>query len=96
MEIDFEIWYNVSMIIADFAKKKKNIFWSTKNYEGLSKEAIVEGVFNYGDMDDVRELISILGIKEISKIFKEQAGKERTNYRPEIKNYFTLYFQKYA
>lgn len=84
------------MTIVDFVKKNKNIFWSTKNYEGLSKEAIIEGVFNYGDMNEVKELISILGIEEVSEIFKEQANKSRTNYRPEIKNYFTLYLQKYA
>ena len=84
------------MTIADFAKKRKNIFWSTKNYSGLSNDAVVESILNYGDMDDVKELISILGIKEIAQIFKEQANKPRANYRPEIKNYFTLYFQKYA
>lgn len=84
------------MTIGDFARKKKHLFWSTKNYDGLSEGAIVEGVLNYGDMDDVRELISLLGIQKISKIFREQTNRPRINYRPEIKNYFQLYFQKYA
>ena len=29
-------------------------------------------------------------------IFKKAAKKKRTNLRPEIINYFTLYFKKYA
>ena len=84
------------MAVRDFVEKRKNIFWSTKNYAGLSTDAVVEGVLNYGDMNDVKELISILGVKEIAQIFEKQANKPRTNYRPEIKNYFTLYFKKYA
>lgn len=84
------------MTIGDFVRKRKHLFWSTKNYDGLSNEAVVEGVLNYGDMNDVKELISLLGIQKVSKIFHEQTNRPRINYRPEIKNYFQLYFQKYA
>jgi len=84
------------MTATDFAEKRKHLFWSTNNYKGLSNEAVVEGVLNYGDMNDVREIILILGMKETVKIFITESSKSRTNYRPEIKNYFQLYFQKYA
>jgi len=84
------------MITSDFVKKRKHLFWSTKNYDGLSNEVIVESVLNYGDMNDVSELISLLGMKEVAKIFYENTNRPRINYRPEIKNYFQLYFQKYA
>ena len=84
------------MVIGDFVRKRKTLFWSTKNYDGLSNAAIVEGILNYGDMNDVRELISLLGIQVVAKIFHEQTNRPRINYRPEVKNYFQLYFQKYA
>lgn len=84
------------MTIGDFVRKRKHLFWSTKNYDGLSEGAIVEGVLNYGDMNDTKELISLLGIQKVSKIFAEQTNRPRINYRPEIKNYFKLYFHKYA
>jgi len=90
------ICYNNSMILGDFVRKKKYLFWSTKNYDGLSKEAVVEAILNYGDMNDVRELISLLGIQEVAKIFYKQTNRPRINYCPEVKNYFQLYFQKYA
>lgn len=85
------------MTVNEFAKKKSYLFWSTRDFEHLSKEAIVEGVLNYGDFDDVKKLISILGIKETAAIFRKQTTRrKRINYRPEIKNYFQLYFKKYA
>jgi len=84
------------MTIGDFVKKRKYLFWSTKNYNGLSKEAVIETILNYGNMNDVRELISFLGMQEVAKIFHEQTNRPRINYRPEVKNYFNLYFRKYA
>ncbi len=84
------------MSIGDFVRKRKYLFWSTKNYDGLSNEAVVEGVLNYGDMNDVRELIALLGMQEVARIFRENTNRVRINYRPEVVNYFQLYFQKYA
>lgn len=84
------------MSVGDFVRKKKHLFWSTKNYDGLSNAAVVEGILNYGDMNDVRELITLLGIEEVARIFRENTNRARVNYDPKIVNYFSLYFQKYA
>lgn len=84
------------MTIGDFVRKRKYLFWSTRNYDGLSPGAVVEAVLNYGDMNDVRELVALLGIQEVAKIFHENTNRVRVNYRPEVVNYFRLYFQKYA
>jgi len=84
------------MTISDFIKKRPYLVWSTKNYDLLSEEAIVEGVLNYGDFDDIKEMFSILGVKKSARIFKKQISQKRSNYRPKIKNYFNLYFKKYA
>lgn len=85
------------MTMGDFVRQKKHLFWSTKNYDGLSAAAVVEGVLNYGDMDDVRELITLIGKKQVAKTFLEHTKKNtRTNYRPEVINYFSLYFKQHA
>mgnify|MGYP001592260609 CR=1 FL=1 len=84
------------MTINEFAESRKQLFWSTKNYVGLSKEAVVETILNYGNWNDVKILFSILGITEVVAIFRQQTSRPRTNYRPEVANYFNLYFQKYA
>jgi len=84
------------MKINDFIKKRPYLVWGTRNYDNLSEEAIVENVLNYGDIDDVKEMFSILGVKKSAIIFKKQISQKRNNYRPKIKNYFNLYFKKYA
>lgn len=70
--------------------------WSTRSFSKLSNEVMVEAVLNYGDFDEVQKMIKILGMKEAARIFRKQLKQKRNNYRPEIKNYFKLYFNKYA
>jgi len=84
------------MTIHDFIKKRPYLIWYTKNFDNLSPEAIVEAVLNYGDFDDIKKLTRILGIKKIASIFRKKSRQKRCNYFPEIKNYFQLYFNKYA
>lgn len=84
------------MTVQNFIKKRPYLVWSVQNYQSLSEEAIVEAVLNYGDFDDVKKLISLLGLKKTAEIFRKDSQRTRSNYRPNIKNYFDLYFKKYA
>lgn len=84
------------MEINDFIKKRPHLIWYTKNFNHLSLDSIVEAVLNYGTWDDFKEVVKILGIKKTASIFRKRAKQKRSNYRPEIKNYFQLYFRKYA
>lgn len=86
------------MTINDFIACRPYLVWSTKDYKHLSKEAIVEAVLNYGTWEDVQKIFAILGIKKVAKIFFKQLKGRRTrnNYDPKIRNYFQLYFRRYA
>jgi len=84
------------MKLNEFIKKRPYLVWHVKDYNSLSKEAIVEAVLNYGDWNDVKTIIKILGAKEAARIFNSQIKKPRTNYRPKIKNFFKLYFKEHA
>jgi len=93
------LWYNGGMSdsnIHEFIKARPHLIWYTKNYSGLNEEAIVEATLNYGDWDDVQTLTKIIGMGKTAEIFKRETSSERSNYFPSIKNYFTLYFAKYA
>ena len=79
-----------------FMRERKHLVWYVKNPENVGAESIVEHTLNYGDWDDIQKLIKILGIKKVAIIFREQTGGFRTNYRPEVSNYFKLYFNKYV
>ncbi len=87
------------MTLATFAKKHKYFWWWVKDAGALGSESIVEGTLNYGNWDDVQELIKIMGIKKVAKIFRAKSPKSemgRTNYFPEVTRYFNHYFNKYA
>lgn len=87
------------MTIHDFIKERPYLVWYVKDLSNLSEESIVEHVLNYGDWNDVQEMVKILGMGKTAKIFREESAPDkfgRQNYRPEIKNYFQLYFNKYA
>lgn len=87
------------MTLSSFIKKRPYLIWYTKNYDNLSQQAVVEAVLNYGNWEDVQELIKILGMKKVAAIFREKSKPSamgRQNYRSEIKYYFNLYFDKYA
>jgi hypothetical protein len=90
------MWYNNIMGIHDFIKKRPYLVWSTNNYDGLSEEVIVEATLNYGNFDDFKKLMEIMGIKNMASIFRKESARPRSNYRPEVKHYFDLYFNKYA
>ena len=79
-----------------FVKKRPYLFWSVKNPDQLSESALVEGVLNYGDFDDINDLKKLIGIEKMASIFATQIQKKRSNYSPKIKHYFSLYFKTHA
>lgn len=87
------------MTIHEFIKKRPYLIWYVKNLDKLSEESIVEHVLNYGDWDDVQEMIKILGMKKTAKIFRAKSKPSeigRQNYVKKTKYFFTLYFNKHA
>ncbi len=84
------------MTISDFIKKRPYLVWYTKNYDNLSVDSIVEAVLNYGDWDDFKKMIKILGMGKTASIFRKRSKMKRSNYDSKVKNYFQFYFNKYA
>ncbi len=82
--------------IQQFINKRKHLIWWVQDTDNLSDEIIIETVFNYGDWDDVQELIEIIGIKNVSEIFEKQLQQKRVNYSNRTKKYFTHYFKEHA
>lgn len=86
------------MTIHEFIKQRPYLVWYVKDLDKLDEASIVEHVLNYGDWDDVQEMIKILGMRKVAEIFRTKSTPSemgRQNYRPEIINYFNLYFNKH-
>lgn len=84
--------------IKQFIHQHSNLFWYTPEdkKEEISPEFLVETILNYGDLNDVRNLIHIMGIDRFSEAFTNAQGRKKLNYYPEIYNFFSLLIQRYA
>ena len=84
--------------IKHFIREHSNLFWYTPEdkKEEISQELLIETILNYGNLDEVRQLINIMGIERLSEIFFSLQGRKKLNYYPEIYHFFSLLFKKYA
>lgn len=87
--------------IKAFIRSHSALFWYTPEdkKEEISEEFLVETILNYGDIKSVKELISLMGINKISKMFFDsisQSERRKGNYHELTLNYFTLLFKRYA
>lgn len=84
-----------------FIKEHSNLFWYTPEdkKESISYEFLVETILNYGDINAVRRLFKILGIKKVAEIFFNTINiseRRKGNFHELSLNYFTLLFHKHA
>ncbi len=84
------------MKVNDIIKNKPYLAWDVKDLSILSEESVLERVLNYGNWDDVQGYIKIKGILDTKRIFNKLLNKKRVNLFPEIRHYFTIYFNKHA
>jgi len=87
--------------IKAFIKENADLFWYTPEAEKetISEEFLVETILNHGDIDAVRRLFQILGIKKVSRIFFNSINlseRRKGNYHETTINFFTLVFEKYT
>jgi hypothetical protein len=80
----------------ELIRRYGNLFWyvSEEDKANISIDAIVEAILNYGDLEAVRYLIKVTGVKTVSEIFFRQNKNKRVNYFPQVTNFFTLYFKR--
>lgn len=84
--------------ITKFIRGHSQYFWYTpeREKENISLELLLETILNDGDMDAVRELFKVMGIKNAASVFFSAAGRKKMNYYPEIHHFFSLLFKRHA
>jgi hypothetical protein len=88
----------LSSPLLNLVKANRTLFWSTSEADltQLNREAVVEVILNYGNEANVKALINILGLRTVSDIFYQQVQRKRSNYSPQTKNFFKLYFNRHV
>jgi hypothetical protein len=87
--------------IKQLIRENSNLFWYTPEdqKENISEEFLVETILNYGDLNAVKKLITLLGIKKTARVFFDSinlSDRRKGNYQELTINYFTLFFRRYA
>ena len=87
--------------IKQFIREHSNLFWYTPDdkKEEISHEFLVETILNYGDLQSVKKLMELVGIKETARIFFNSiqvSDRRKGNYYELTINFFTLFFRRYA
>jgi len=87
--------------IKKFIEDHAYLFWYSPHpkSETVSDELLVETILNYGNIKELKGLLSALGVKETANIFFDSISKSerrKGNYHELTLNYFTLFFSRYA
>jgi hypothetical protein len=87
--------------IKAFIRKNSNLFWYTpeNKKEDISLEFLVETILNYGDLQAVKQLFELVGMKKVAEIFFHSinlSDRRRGNFHELTINFFTLLFTRYA
>jgi hypothetical protein len=87
--------------IKSFIRKHSDLFWyiPADKKEDISLDVLVEFILNYGDMEAVRELFSIIGMEVAATHFFKSTNlseRRKSNYHEITLNYFSLLFKRYA
>jgi len=90
-----------SIELKQYIEDRKHLFWYSPapKSETVSDELLVEIILNYGSMDDIRALFSVMKINDVAKIFFDSINKSerrRNNYHKLTINYFTLLFNRHV
>jgi hypothetical protein len=87
--------------IKSFIRAKSSLFWHIPEdkKEDISQELLVETILNYGNIEDVKKLFTLLGIDTVAEIFFSSinmSDRRRGNFHELTINYFTHLFKRHA
>lgn len=73
-------------------------FWYTPEEEkhNISDSLLVETMLNYGTLEDFRNLMAVLTPQRVAEVFFSAVGRQKSNYYPEIRHFFSLVLKNYA
>jgi len=83
---------------AKFIDRHRAMFWYTPESQknDISDELLVETTLNDGTMEDYYALRDILTPRRMAQVFFSAIGRQRNNYYPEIRHFFSLLLKPYA
>ena len=87
--------------LKNFIRENGYLFWYTPEDKGenVTDELLVETMLNYGNLDQIKNLFNLMGMRNVAQIFFDSINlseRRKNNYHELTLNYFTLFFNRYA
>ena len=84
--------------LKNFIRENGTLFWYSPEDKGetVTDELLVETMLNFGSLEQIKELFTLINIQTVAEIFRNMTGRKKLNYYPEVWNYFNLFFNKYV
>ena len=81
----------MSTPLQKFAQDHRFYWWWVADVTKLSESSLIEGTLNFGDFEDKKEIIELIGPQKVKKEFHRMVTMPRSNIRPEVASYWTAY-----
>ena len=87
--------------LKEFIRSNSHLFWYIPDdkKEEISVEFLVETILNYGDLQSVKQMFKLIGIKKTAEVFFQSihlSERRKGNFHELTINFFTLLFNRYA
>ena len=87
--------------VKEFIRQHSSLFWfiPEDKKEEISEDVLVEFILNYVDLEAVKGLFSLYGIKKVGDIFLNSINvseRRKSNYNELTLNFFSILFNRYA
>ncbi|MDD2916278.1 MAG: hypothetical protein PHH70_00330 [Candidatus Gracilibacteria bacterium] len=81
--------------LQQFALEHKMFWWWVSDVTKLDEESIVEGTLTYGDMEDKKTLMNLMGKRAFASCFETLSKSRRAqNIEPRTLSYWSHYLAK--
>ena len=76
----------------DLIARTAHLFWylDKSKLNSISNNVLVEFIFNWGTLEDIRDLVGVLGRTELRRVYEGLDERQRANYAPEYLNHLRL------
>jgi hypothetical protein len=84
--------------VKNFIREHQHLFWYSPEdkTETVTDELLVETIINYGTLENIHKLFEVFGLQKTATVFRQMTERKALNFYPELRNFFELYFDKYA
>ncbi len=82
----------MSKSLSQILVNRPDLNWFSPNVANLSEETALETILAYGQWEDIKQAVNLVGKKNLKNVYLKVRNKSRSTLSPKTKSYFDLFF----